>query len=66
MAIADVFKIPVEISLAVIAAILAISMLASVRKSKKDEKNTGGNNSSDSEATSFHRTKSDHQVVKGD
>jgi tellurite resistance protein TerC len=66
MAIADVFKIPVEISLAVIAVILAISMLASVRKSKKDEKNTGGNNSSAGEATSFHRTKPDHQVVKGD
>jgi tellurite resistance protein TerC len=66
MAIADVFKIPVEISLGVIAVILAISMLASVRKSKKDEKNTGGNNSSDGEATSLHRTKSDPQVVKGD
>ncbi|HZB12719.1 MAG TPA: TerC family protein [Chryseolinea sp.] len=66
MAIADVFKIPVEISLGVIAVILAISMLASVRKSKKDEKNTGGNNSSDGEATSLHRTKSDHHVIKGD
>jgi tellurite resistance protein TerC len=66
MAIADVFKIPVEISLAVIAVILAISMLASVRKSKKDEKKTGGNNSSDGEATALHRTKSDHHVVKGD
>jgi tellurite resistance protein TerC len=65
MAIADVFKIPVEISLGVIAVILAISMLASVRKSKKDEKNTGGDNSSDGEATSLHRTKPDHQVVKG-
>jgi tellurite resistance protein TerC len=37
MAIADLFKIPVEISLLVIAGILAISMIASVRSSKTPE-----------------------------
>ena len=38
MAMADVFKIPVEISLLVIAVILGVSMVASVRKSKKEIK----------------------------
>ena len=39
MAIAQWFKIPVEISLLVIAVILGVSMVASVRKSKKEIKN---------------------------
>jgi tellurite resistance protein TerC len=40
MAVADFFKIPVEISLIVIGVILGIPMLASVRKSKDEEKNS--------------------------
>lgn len=36
MALADFFKIPVEISLVVIGVILGVSMLASIRKSKKE------------------------------
>ena len=39
MAMAQWFKIPVEISLLVIAVILGVSMVASVRKSKKEIKN---------------------------
>ena len=38
MAMADLFKIPVEISLLVIAVILGVSMVASVRKSRKEIK----------------------------
>lgn len=38
MAIADLYKIPVEVSLITIACILIISMIASVWKIKKDEK----------------------------
>ena len=38
MALADFFKIPVEISLLVIGVILGVSMLASVRKTKQEEK----------------------------
>ncbi|HEX6224857.1 MAG TPA: TerC family protein [Chryseolinea sp.] len=38
MAIADVVKIPVELSLGIIAFILGVSMLASVRKSKRDQR----------------------------
>ena len=37
MAVADFFKIPVEVSLGVIAFILGVSMVASVRKTKRDE-----------------------------
>jgi uncharacterized protein HemX len=37
--LADLFKVPVEISLLVIALILGVSMVASVRKSKKEKKN---------------------------
>ena len=40
MAMAHLFKIPVEISLLVIAVILGVSMVASVRKSKKEVKDT--------------------------
>ena len=39
MAMSHLFKIPVEISLLVIAVILGVSMVASVRKSKKEIKN---------------------------
>lgn len=39
MAMAQLFEIPVEISLLVIAVILGVSMMASVRKSRKDVKN---------------------------
>jgi len=39
MAMANWFKIPVDISLLVIAVILGVSMVASVRKSKKEMKN---------------------------
>ena len=38
MAIADVVKIPVELSLGIIAFILGVSMLASVRRSKRDQR----------------------------
>jgi tellurite resistance protein TerC len=45
MALADFFKIPVEISLVIIGVILGVSMLASVRKTKKDENNSSKGNS---------------------
>jgi tellurite resistance protein TerC len=47
MAIADLFKIPVKISLVIIAFILGTSMVASLVKTKKDERSasTGGNES---------------------
>jgi tellurite resistance protein TerC len=41
MAIADLYKIPVSLSLIVIASILAISMIASVLSSKKKEETLG-------------------------
>lgn len=40
MAMAQLFKIPIEISLLVIAVILGVSMLASIRKSRKEVKDS--------------------------
>jgi tellurite resistance protein TerC len=68
MAIADLFKIPVEISLLVIAAILGTSMLLSVRKSKKEEKQlrdtTDELNDVDGDRKASPRTHTNQEIVK--
>jgi tellurite resistance protein TerC len=67
MAIADFFKIPVEISLAVIAAILAASMWASVIKSKRESKLTTagkGTNVGDRDRNLSRKIDSGHEITK--
>lgn len=67
MALADVFKIPVELSLGIIAVILAISMLASVRRSRKDKRElaqTTPHNDMDGEKDTLNQTHSNREIVK--
>jgi tellurite resistance protein TerC len=67
MAIADLFKIPVEISLLVIAVILGTSMLASVRKSKKEEKqlqHTDERKGVSGDKKPLHKTHANEKIVK--
>ena len=67
MAMADVFKIPVEISLLVIAVILGVSMVASVRKSKKEIKNIPDvTRKQGGDANTLQKKQASPQVIKHD
>lgn len=65
MAMADLLKVPVEISLLVIAVILGVSMVASVRKSKKEIKNRpDGEKKQDGDANTLQKKQASPQVSK--
>jgi tellurite resistance protein TerC len=67
MALADVFKIPVELSLGIIAVILATSMLASVRRSKKDQRESSkavDNNARGGEKDTLRQPHSNREIVE--
>ncbi len=66
MALAQVFKIPVEISLLVIAVILGVSMVASVRKSRKELKSIPDVTKKQGETNTLQKKPASTQVSKND
>ena len=66
MALAQVFKIPVEISLLVIAVILGVSMVASVRKSRKELKSIPDVTRKQGETNTLQKKPASTQVIKND
>ena len=66
MAMAQLFKIPVEISLLVIAVILGVSMVASVRKSRKELKNIPDVRKQGGDANTLQKKQASPQVIKHD
>ena len=66
MAMAQLFKIPVEISLLVIAVILGVSMVASVRKSRKELKSIPDVAKKQGDTNPLQKKKTSTQVRKND
>jgi len=66
MAMAQLFKIPVEISLLVIAVILGVSMVASVRKSRKELKSIQDVTKKQGDTNTLQKKPASTQVSKND
>ena len=66
MAMAQLFKIPVEISLLVIAVILGVSMVASVRKSRKELKSIPDVTKKQGDTNTLQKKPASTQVSKND
>jgi tellurite resistance protein TerC len=67
MAMSSLFKIPVEISLLVIAVILGVSMVASIRKSRKEKKDTPAiTRGQDEDAKTLQKEEAPRQASKHD
>ena len=66
MALAQLFKIPVEISLLVIAVILGVSMVASVRKSRKELKSIPDVTKKQGDTNTLQKKPASTQVSKND
>jgi tellurite resistance protein TerC len=66
MAMVQLFKIPVEISLLVIAVILGVSMIASVRKSRKELKSIPDVTKKQGDANTLQKKPASTQVSKND